>query len=163
MGIAVRPEVDDLFQQAAPLGNTIPRDELKDHVPDPELSLPAFIVVTGSYDPRSLKPKLLEFKAMRCGVKYTTDAAWHNAEPGQKGPLRDILNMSEYTGMVFGTIGEVSKGVCRTVRGVACLAADRGALSSWGTHCTALPWITLAHTCTRVAWTLNGGKLLRVL
>eukprot|EP00873_Tetraselmis_striata_P041210 jgi/Tetstr1/461474/TSEL_006580.t2 len=73
---------------------------------------------------------LLEFKTMRYGVKYTAvpratygchrfersllgdiqgglaarDAAWHNAEPGQKGPLRDILDMSEYTGMVFGTV-----------------------------------------------------------
>eukprot|EP00873_Tetraselmis_striata_P040596 jgi/Tetstr1/460860/TSEL_006019.t1 len=139
LGIAVRREVDDLFQQAVPLGNTVPRDELKDLVPDAELSLPAFNVVTGSYDPRSLKSTLLEFKTMRYGVKYTSvpratavdrfersllgdiqrglaarDAAWHNTEPGQKGPLRDILDMSEYTGMVFGTVGEVSKGVHRT-------------------------------------------------
>eukprot|EP00873_Tetraselmis_striata_P039930 jgi/Tetstr1/460194/TSEL_005509.t1 len=155
LGIAVRREVDDLFQQAVPLGNTVPRDELKDLVPDAELSLPAFNVVTGSYDPRSLKSTLLEFKTMRYGVKYTSvaratavdrfersllgdiqrglaarDAAWHNTEPGQKGPLRDIMDMSEYTGMVFGAVGEVSKGVHRTVRGIACLAADRGALSS---------------------------------
>eukprot|EP00873_Tetraselmis_striata_P017887 jgi/Tetstr1/438151/TSEL_026754.t1 len=140
--IAVRREVDDLFQQAVPLGNTVPRDELKDLVPDAELSLPAFNVVTGSYDPRSLKSTLLEFKTMRYGVKYTSvpratavdrfersllgdiqrglaarDAAWHNTEPGQKGPLRDILDMSEYTGMVFGTVGEVSKGVHRTPTG----------------------------------------------
>eukprot|EP00873_Tetraselmis_striata_P000101 jgi/Tetstr1/420365/TSEL_011484.t1 len=139
LGIAVRREVDDLFQQAVPLGNTVPRDELKDLVPDAELSLPAFNVVTGSYDPRSLKSTLLEFKTMRYGVKYTSvpratavdrfersllgdiqrglaarDAAWHNTEPGQKGPLRDILDMSEYTGMVFGTVGEVSKGLHRT-------------------------------------------------
>eukprot|EP00873_Tetraselmis_striata_P041733 jgi/Tetstr1/461997/TSEL_007068.t1 len=159
LGIAVRREVDDLFQQAVPLGNTVPRDELKDLVPDAELSLPAFNVVTGSYDPRSLKSTLLEFKTMRYGVKYTSvprataadrfersllgdiqrglaarDAAWHNTEPGHKGPLRDILDMSEYTGMVFGTVGEVSKGVHRTVRGIACLAADRGALSSRGTR-----------------------------
>eukprot|EP00873_Tetraselmis_striata_P017904 jgi/Tetstr1/438168/TSEL_026770.t1 len=129
LGIAVRREVDDLFQQAVPLGNTVPRDELKDIVPDAELSLPAFNVVTGSYDPRSSKSTLLEFKTMRYGVKYTSvpratavdrfersllgdiqrglaarDAAWHNTEPGQKGPLRDILDMSEYTGMVFGTV-----------------------------------------------------------
>eukprot|EP00873_Tetraselmis_striata_P013879 jgi/Tetstr1/434143/TSEL_002467.t1 len=129
LGIAVRREVDDLFQQAVPLGNTVPRDELNDLVPDAELSLPAFNVVTGSYDPRSLKSTLLEFKTMRYGVKYTAalratavdrfersmlgdiqrglaarDAAWHNTEPGQKGPLRDILDMSEYTGMVFGTV-----------------------------------------------------------
>eukprot|EP00873_Tetraselmis_striata_P002984 jgi/Tetstr1/423248/TSEL_001365.t1 len=71
LGIAVRREVDDLFQQAVPLGNTVPRDELKDIVPDAELSLPAFNVVTGSYDPRSLKSTLLEFKTMRYGVKYT--------------------------------------------------------------------------------------------
>eukprot|EP00873_Tetraselmis_striata_P022375 jgi/Tetstr1/442639/TSEL_030734.t1 len=141
LGIAVRREVDDLFQQAVPLGNTVPRDELKDLVPDAELSLPAFNVVTGSYDPRSLKSTLLEFKTMRYGVKYTSvpratavdrfersllgdiqrglaarDAAWHNTEPGQKGPLRDILDMSEYTGMVFGTVGEVSKGVHRTAK-----------------------------------------------
>eukprot|EP00873_Tetraselmis_striata_P004220 jgi/Tetstr1/424484/TSEL_015012.t1 len=141
LGIAVRREVDDLFQQAVPLGNTVPRDELKDLVPDAELSLPAFNVVTGSYDPRSLKSTLLEFKTMRYGVKYTSvprgtavdrfersllgdiqrglaarDAAWHSIEPGQKGPLRDILlDMSKYTGMVFGTVGEVSKGVHRTV------------------------------------------------
>eukprot|EP00873_Tetraselmis_striata_P035449 jgi/Tetstr1/455713/TSEL_042520.t1 len=143
-GIAVRREVDDLFQQAVPLGNTVPRDELKDLVPDAELSLPAFNVVTGSYDPRSLKSTLLEFKTMRYGVKYTSvpratavdrfersllgdiqrglaarDAAWHNTEPGHKGPLRDILDMSEYTGMVFGTVGEVSKGVHRTVEAFA--------------------------------------------
>eukprot|EP00873_Tetraselmis_striata_P035298 jgi/Tetstr1/455562/TSEL_042381.t1 len=129
LGIAVRREVDDLFQQAVPLGNTVPRDEVKDLVPDAELSLPVFNVVTGSYDPRSLKSTLLEFKTMRYGVKYTSvprvtavdrfersllgdiqrglaarDAAWHNTEPGQKGPLRDILDMSEYTGMVFGTV-----------------------------------------------------------
>eukprot|EP00873_Tetraselmis_striata_P012895 jgi/Tetstr1/433159/TSEL_022491.t1 len=165
LGIAVRREVDDLFQQAVPLGNTVPMDELKDLVPDAELSLPAFNVVTGSYDPRSLKSTLLEFKTMRYGVKYTPvpratavdrfersllgdiqrglaarDAAWHNTKPGHKGPLRDILDMSEYTGMVFGTVGEVSKGVHRTVRGIACLAADRGALSSRGTRC-----ITRAH------------------
>eukprot|EP00873_Tetraselmis_striata_P012423 jgi/Tetstr1/432687/TSEL_022054.t2 len=115
----------------------------KDLGPDAELSLPAFNVVTGSYDPRSLKFTLLEFKTMRYGVKYTSvpqatavdrfersmlgdirrglaarDAAWHNTEPGQKGPLRDILDMSEYTGMVFGTVGEVSKGVHRTQVGV---------------------------------------------
>eukprot|EP00873_Tetraselmis_striata_P009508 jgi/Tetstr1/429772/TSEL_019639.t1 len=65
LGIAVRREVDDLFQQAVPLGNTVPMDELKDLVPDAELSLPAFNVVTGSYDPRSLKSTLLEFKTMR--------------------------------------------------------------------------------------------------
>eukprot|EP00873_Tetraselmis_striata_P021284 jgi/Tetstr1/441548/TSEL_029777.t1 len=130
LGIAVRREVDDLFQQAVPLGNTVPRDELKDLVPDAELSLPAFNVVTGSYDPRSLKSTLLEFKTMRYGVKYTSvpratavdrfersllgdiqrglaarDAAGDNTEPGQKGPLRDIVDMSEYTGMVFGTMG----------------------------------------------------------
>eukprot|EP00873_Tetraselmis_striata_P018787 jgi/Tetstr1/439051/TSEL_027542.t1 len=105
-------------------------DELKDLVSDAELSLPAFNVVAGSCDPRSLKSTLLEFKTMRYGVKYTSvpratavdrfersllgdiqrglaarDAAWHNTESGQKGPLRDILDMSEYTGMVFGTVG----------------------------------------------------------
>eukprot|EP00873_Tetraselmis_striata_P010084 jgi/Tetstr1/430348/TSEL_001973.t1 len=105
-------------------------DELKDLVPDAELSLPAFNVVTGSYDPQSLKSTSLEFKTMRYGVKYTAvprvnytvdrfersllgdiqrglavgDATWHNTEPGQKGPLREILDMSEYTGMVFGTV-----------------------------------------------------------
>eukprot|EP00873_Tetraselmis_striata_P040342 jgi/Tetstr1/460606/TSEL_000531.t1 len=155
LGIAVRREVDDLFQQAVPLGNTVPRDELKDLVPDAELSLPAFNVVTGSYDPRSLKSTLLEFKTMRYGVKYTSvpratavdrfersllgdiqrglaarDAAWHNTEPGHKGPLRDILDMSEYTGMVFGTVGEVSKGVHRTEEylWMSCFGAHMAAL-----------------------------------
>eukprot|EP00873_Tetraselmis_striata_P035506 jgi/Tetstr1/455770/TSEL_042567.t1 len=116
---------------AVPLGNTVPMDdELKDTVPDAELSLPAFNVVTGSYDPRSLKFTLLEFKTVRYGVKYTAvpratdvdrfersllgdiqrglaarDAEWHNTEPGHKGPHRDILDMSEYTGMVLGTVG----------------------------------------------------------
>eukprot|EP00873_Tetraselmis_striata_P015547 jgi/Tetstr1/435811/TSEL_024700.t1 len=128
LGIAVRREVDDLFQQTVPLGNTVPMDELKDLVPDAELSLPALNVVTGSFDPRSLQPTLLEFNTMRYGVKYTVpratavdlfersllgdiqrelgarDAAWYNTEPGQKGPLRNILDMSEYTGMVFGTV-----------------------------------------------------------
>eukprot|EP00873_Tetraselmis_striata_P034166 jgi/Tetstr1/454430/TSEL_041330.t1 len=142
LGIAVRREVDDLFLQAVPLGNTVPRDELKDLVPDAELPLPAFNVVTGSYDPRSLKSTLLEFKTMRYGVKYTSvpratavdrfersllgdiqrglaarDAAWHNTEPGQNGPLRDILNMSEYTGMVFGTVGAHGSGFGQRVAG----------------------------------------------
>eukprot|EP00873_Tetraselmis_striata_P021745 jgi/Tetstr1/442009/TSEL_030190.t1 len=106
-------------------------DAFRDHyIHDQELSLPAF-VVTGSYDPRSLKPTLSEFKTMRYGVKYTAvprapavdrfersllgdiqrglaarDPAWHNMEPGEKGPLRNIMDMSEYTGMVFGTMGE---------------------------------------------------------
>eukprot|EP00873_Tetraselmis_striata_P028079 jgi/Tetstr1/448343/TSEL_035627.t1 len=165
MGIVVRRAVDDCFRQAVPLGNTVPRDELKDLVPDAELSaLLAFIVVTGSYDAWSLESTSLEYnKTMRYGVKYTAsgapvhavdrfersllsdihrglavqDAAWHNSEPELKGPLRDILDMSEYTGMVFGTVGEVtSKGVHRTTRGVACPGADRGALSSRGTRCT---------------------------
>eukprot|EP00873_Tetraselmis_striata_P023392 jgi/Tetstr1/443656/TSEL_031649.t1 len=144
LGIAVRREVDDLFQQAVPLGNTVPRDELTDLVPDAELSLPAFNVVTGSYDPRSLRSTLLEFKTMRYGVKYTSvpratamdrfersllgdiqrglaarNAAWHNTEPGHKGPLRDILNMSEYLGMVFGTVGlRGGHGAKRQVRRV---------------------------------------------
>eukprot|EP00873_Tetraselmis_striata_P038262 jgi/Tetstr1/458526/TSEL_044931.t1 len=40
-------------------------DELKDMEPDAKLSLPAFNVVTGSYDPWSLnKPTLLEFNIM---------------------------------------------------------------------------------------------------
>eukprot|EP00873_Tetraselmis_striata_P018657 jgi/Tetstr1/438921/TSEL_027429.t1 len=86
--IVVRREVDDcLFQQTVPLGNTVPMDELKDLVPDAELSLPACNVVTGSYDPWSLKPVLLEFKTMR----------WALFE-------NEILEMSEYTGMVFGTM-----------------------------------------------------------
>eukprot|EP00873_Tetraselmis_striata_P045894 jgi/Tetstr1/466158/TSEL_010719.t1 len=75
LGIAVRREVDDLFQQAVPLGNTVPRDELKDLVPDAELSLPAVNVVTGSYDPRSLKSTLLEFKTMRL----------HDSGPARRG------------------------------------------------------------------------------
>eukprot|EP00873_Tetraselmis_striata_P016160 jgi/Tetstr1/436424/TSEL_025254.t1 len=41
-----------------------------------------------------------------CVHDLARDAAWHNTEPGQKDPLRDILDMSEYTGMVFGTVGE---------------------------------------------------------
>eukprot|EP00873_Tetraselmis_striata_P028680 jgi/Tetstr1/448944/TSEL_036170.t1 len=66
-------EVDDLFQQAVPLGNnTVPTDGLKDAVPDAELSLRAVNVVTGSYDrPRSVKSTVLEFKTMRYEVKYT--------------------------------------------------------------------------------------------
>eukprot|EP00873_Tetraselmis_striata_P041271 jgi/Tetstr1/461535/TSEL_006641.t1 len=156
LGMAVRREVDDLFQHAVPLGNTVPRDELKDLVLDAELSLPAFNVVTGSYDPRSLKSTLLEFKTMRYGVKYTSvpratavdrfersllgdikrrlaarDAAWHNTEPGQKGPLRDILDMSEYTGMVFGTVGEVSKGVHRTAQAAARNAENAAKKAGW--------------------------------
>eukprot|EP00873_Tetraselmis_striata_P018988 jgi/Tetstr1/439252/TSEL_027694.t1 len=146
LSIAVRREVDDLFQQAVPLGNTVPRDELKDLVPDAKLSLPAFNVVTGSYDPRSLKSALLEFKTMRYGVKYTAvpratavdrfersllgdiqrglaarDAAWHNTEPGQKGPLRDILDMSEYTGMAFGTV-DTSAGMLFMAAAAICCA-----------------------------------------
>eukprot|EP00873_Tetraselmis_striata_P020202 jgi/Tetstr1/440466/TSEL_028792.t1 len=77
LGIAVRREVDDLFQQAVPLGNTVPRDELKDLVPDAELSLPAFNVVTGSYDPRSLKSTLLEFKTI-----YAVRGQVHFSAPG---------------------------------------------------------------------------------
>eukprot|EP00873_Tetraselmis_striata_P010033 jgi/Tetstr1/430297/TSEL_020122.t1 len=49
VGIVVRRKVDDLFQQAVPLGNTVPRDDLKDPMPDAELSHPAINVVTGNY------------------------------------------------------------------------------------------------------------------
>eukprot|EP00873_Tetraselmis_striata_P023238 jgi/Tetstr1/443502/TSEL_031506.t1 len=91
-------------------------------------------MIPGAY----LKSTLLEFKTMRYGVKYTAvpratavdrfersllgdihrglaarDAAWHNTEPGQKGPLRDNLDMSEYTGMVFGTMAhQAACGTC---------------------------------------------------
>eukprot|EP00873_Tetraselmis_striata_P020665 jgi/Tetstr1/440929/TSEL_029198.t1 len=51
--------------EAVPLSNTVPMDELKDMVPDADPSLPAFNVVTGSYDPRSLNSTLWEFKTMR--------------------------------------------------------------------------------------------------
>eukprot|EP00873_Tetraselmis_striata_P006646 jgi/Tetstr1/426910/TSEL_017123.t1 len=130
MGIDVRREVDDLFQQAVPLGNTVPRNELKDLVPDAELSLPAFSILTGSYDTRSLKPTLREFKTMRrYGVKYTAvprataadrfersllgdvHGGWQREmrhgttrSPDRRALFRNILDMSEYTGMVFGTV-----------------------------------------------------------
>eukprot|EP00873_Tetraselmis_striata_P000876 jgi/Tetstr1/421140/TSEL_012183.t1 len=115
--IAVHREVDDLCYRAVPLGNTVPRDGLKDIMPEAEVSFPAFNVVTGSYDLRSLKSTLPEFETMRYGVKYTAvpratavdrfersllgdiqrglaarDAAWHNTGTGQKGSLRDILD-----------------------------------------------------------------------
>eukprot|EP00873_Tetraselmis_striata_P029533 jgi/Tetstr1/449797/TSEL_036861.t1 len=119
-------------------------------------SRPAFNVVTGSYDPRSLKSTLLKFKTMWYGIMYTAvpratvvdrfersllgdiqrglamrDAAWHNTEPEQQGHVRDIMDMWEYMGMIFGTVGEVSKGMRRsTVRGVAFVAADRGLRAS---------------------------------
>eukprot|EP00873_Tetraselmis_striata_P014660 jgi/Tetstr1/434924/TSEL_023921.t1 len=64
--------MDDVFQLAMPLGNTVPMDELKDMVPDADLSFPAFDVVTGSYDPRSLKSTLLKFKTMRDVVPRAT-------------------------------------------------------------------------------------------
>eukprot|EP00873_Tetraselmis_striata_P046277 jgi/Tetstr1/466541/TSEL_011045.t1 len=82
------------------------KDELKDQVPKAYLSIPAFNVVTGSYDPRSLKFTLLGLKTMQYGAKYTVVpratavdgfersllgdikrrlavrvAAWHNTEP----------------------------------------------------------------------------------
>eukprot|EP00873_Tetraselmis_striata_P024034 jgi/Tetstr1/444298/TSEL_032189.t1 len=47
------------------LSETNVRDELEDLVPDAELSLPAFNVATGGYDPRSLKFTMVEFKTMR--------------------------------------------------------------------------------------------------
>eukprot|EP00873_Tetraselmis_striata_P038821 jgi/Tetstr1/459085/TSEL_004535.t1 len=65
-------KVDDLFKRAVPLGNTVPRDEVEDKMPDAKLPLTVFNVVTGSYDPRSLKATMLEFKTMRYEVKYTT-------------------------------------------------------------------------------------------
>eukprot|EP00873_Tetraselmis_striata_P023365 jgi/Tetstr1/443629/TSEL_031627.t2 len=167
LGIVVRREVDDLFQQAVPLGNTVPRDELKDLVPDAELSLPAFNVVTGSYDPRSLKSTLLEFKTMRYGVKYIVvpratavdrfersllgdiqrglaarDAAWHNTEPGQKGPLRDVLDMSEYTGMVFGTVSEVV-AMAKAARDVGVLSVELLAQQADGEELAEVTDITL--------------------
>eukprot|EP00873_Tetraselmis_striata_P037906 jgi/Tetstr1/458170/TSEL_044661.t1 len=98
LGIAVRREVDDLFKQAVPLSNTVPRDELKDLVPDAELSLPAFNVVIGSYDPRSLKSTLLEFKTMRDtdaqAVRPVFDAA-----TGESARMR--LTVSTVEGEVF--------------------------------------------------------------
>eukprot|EP00873_Tetraselmis_striata_P006464 jgi/Tetstr1/426728/TSEL_001665.t1 len=112
---------------AVPLGNTVIRKELKDLVPDAELSLPEFNVVTGSYDPRSLKSTLLEFKTMRYGVKDTAvpratavdhfersllgdiqrglvvrDAAWHNTEPGQKRNLDLDAKVRELLASYYG-------------------------------------------------------------
>jgi len=42
--------VAGLFQQAMPLGDAVPRDELKDLVPDAELS-PVFNMTTKRYKP----------------------------------------------------------------------------------------------------------------
>jgi len=69
------------------------------------------------------------FGSAGCGV------AQHGA--GTEGPVRNILDMSEYTSSVFGTVGEVSKGVRRTTVAACCrvLAADPGALLSPGTRC----------------------------
>eukprot|EP00873_Tetraselmis_striata_P014814 jgi/Tetstr1/435078/TSEL_024047.t1 len=93
--------------------NTVPMDDLKDMLPDAELSLPAFNVVTGSYDHGPMEPTLLEIKTMPYMSKYNAvppatavdrfersaplgdihrglamrDAACHNTEPGQNGPL----------------------------------------------------------------------------
>eukprot|EP00873_Tetraselmis_striata_P000364 jgi/Tetstr1/420628/TSEL_011716.t1 len=44
--------------------------------------------------------------------------AWHNTEPGQKAPLRDIMDMSGYTGMVFGTVAPQRYGATRELRSV---------------------------------------------
>eukprot|EP00873_Tetraselmis_striata_P011902 jgi/Tetstr1/432166/TSEL_021623.t1 len=75
MEAARREAPADIEWPAVPLGNTVPMDELRDLVPDAELSLPAFNVVTGSYDPRSLKSTLLEFKTMRGTVQQAAGAA----------------------------------------------------------------------------------------
>eukprot|EP00873_Tetraselmis_striata_P033624 jgi/Tetstr1/453888/TSEL_040808.t1 len=48
-----------------------------------------------------------------CGMR-----AWHNTEPGQKAPLRDIMDMSGYTGMVFGTVAPQRYGATRELRSV---------------------------------------------
>eukprot|EP00873_Tetraselmis_striata_P004343 jgi/Tetstr1/424607/TSEL_015129.t1 len=48
-------------------------DTLKDLLPDDDLSLPAFNVVTESYDSRSLKPTLLELKTMRNKTQSAQD------------------------------------------------------------------------------------------
>eukprot|EP00873_Tetraselmis_striata_P017143 jgi/Tetstr1/437407/TSEL_026089.t1 len=55
------------------------------------------------------------------------DVVWHNTEPGraEKGPLRHILDMSEYACMVFGTVDEVSsEGVRRKVDDVMGVGED---------------------------------------
>eukprot|EP00873_Tetraselmis_striata_P007399 jgi/Tetstr1/427663/TSEL_017788.t1 len=102
--VEMEMEMDDLFHHAMPLRDTVPWDGLKDMVPDSELSLLAFNVVTESCDSRSLKPTLLEYETMIMRL-CVRDAVWHNTESEQKGLLRDILDVSEYTRMVFGTVG----------------------------------------------------------
>eukprot|EP00873_Tetraselmis_striata_P007226 jgi/Tetstr1/427490/TSEL_017616.t1 len=70
-------------------------DELKDMVPDEELSLPAFNVVTGSYDPRSLKSTLREFKTTRDGLTKPTARALATdimaLHPDEKSPATAAL------------------------------------------------------------------------
>eukprot|EP00873_Tetraselmis_striata_P014015 jgi/Tetstr1/434279/TSEL_023386.t1 len=117
LGIVVRREVDDLFQHAVPLGNTVPMDELKDLVPDAELSLPAFNVVTGSYDPRSLKSSLLELKTMRAMV-LTRSMRTRAAGSGCAELSADEWELvaEQLRGADGGSWRGVLRGVCRAAR-----------------------------------------------
>ena len=50
---------------------------------------------------------------------------WCGTAPGDTGPMTGYFDSVPYTGLAWGPLGETSKGVVETVRGVAQLAARR--------------------------------------
>ena len=50
---------------------------------------------------------------------------WCDTAPGETGPMTAYFDSVPYTGLAWGPMGETSKGVVETVRGVAQLAARR--------------------------------------
>eukprot|EP00873_Tetraselmis_striata_P012631 jgi/Tetstr1/432895/TSEL_002337.t1 len=98
-----------MWTVAIPTARTVmtPNDVLRE-IAVGALFNPGVNVATGNHDPRSLKPTLLEFNTMRYGVKYIA-VPWATAVDRALFET-SCLDMSEYTDMVFGTMGEVTKG-----------------------------------------------------
>jgi len=109
--------------------------ELKDLVPDAELFLPAFNVVTGRFQELEAYAAAVQDHAVigkvhcsapdhGCGSVSALAPCWATCNRGlavRRGTTQSRDRrahfettwtiMSEYKGMVFGTVGEVSKGV----------------------------------------------------
>eukprot|EP00873_Tetraselmis_striata_P026257 jgi/Tetstr1/446521/TSEL_034047.t2 len=99
-------------RQPVLLGNTVLlMDELKNMVPNLELSLPAFDVDTVSYDSQSLKPTLPELKTIRHGVKYIAVPWATNVDRFERGSiLGDMQRGLAVRGLVAGVTGEFTGG-----------------------------------------------------
>eukprot|EP00873_Tetraselmis_striata_P028993 jgi/Tetstr1/449257/TSEL_036462.t1 len=90
-------------------------DELKDLVPDAELSLPAFNVVTGSCDPRSFKSTLLEFKTMRAVAAPPAYSERRTSPTSSDRYTRRMAKRGDLANLELPTVEQLAEAIAATI------------------------------------------------